>query len=78
MFKVKLYKVNYVVWTDDYGFLNKEMLSIGNDVNDAVNRAKSYVEFSNPSAQNFEAEEIDQLLGHKILINEEDFSIDLE
>ena len=39
---------------------------------------KKYVEFSDPSAQRFESEEINQILGHKVLINEEDFSIDLE
>ena len=75
---MKLYKINYDVWTADYGFLNKEILSIGGDIYDAISRAKKYVEFSDPSAQRFEAEEINQILGHKVLINEEDFSIDLE
>ena len=48
------------------------------DICDAISRGKKYVEFSDPSAQRFEAEEINQILGHKVLINEEDFSIDLE
>ena len=75
---MKLYKINYDVWTADYGFLNKEILSIGDDICDAISRAKKYVELSDPSAQRFEAEVINQILGHKVLINEEDFSIDLE
>ena len=75
---MKLYKINYDVWTADYGFLNKEILSIGDDIYDAISRAKKYVEFSDPSAQRFEAEEINQILGHKVLINEEDFPLDLE
>ena len=37
---MKLYKINYDVWTADYGFLNKEILSIGDDIYDAISRAK--------------------------------------
>ena len=37
---MKLYKINYDVWTADYGFLNKEILSIGDGIYDAISRAK--------------------------------------
>ena len=58
-------------------FLTKKYCQLGM-IYDAISRAKKYVEFSDPSAQRFEAEEINQILGHKVFINEEDFSIDLE
>ena len=59
-------------------FLTKKYCQLGMIYMMLLVGQKKYVEFSDPSAQRFEAEEINQILGHKVLINEEDFSIDLE
>ena len=63
---MKLYKVEYKTWDMFFsGLFDNEMLSVGKNEEDAINRVKSVVE---RDARDFEATEIKSIFGHNIVV----------
>jgi len=63
---MKLYRVKYKTWNMSFSGLNdEEMLSVGNNKEEAIARVKAVVD---RDARDFEAEEINKVFGHSILV----------
>lgn len=63
---MKLYEVTYKTWNDSFSGLNfRRMLAIGDDSNDAIQRAKKQVD---KDARDFSATEIREVMGCKIRV----------
>ena len=63
---MKLYKVKYKTWDMFFSHLyDHEMLSVGKNEEDAINRVKTVVE---KDARDFEAIKIKSVFGHNIVV----------
>lgn len=63
---LKLYKVFYHEWNFDFSSLNpREILSVGNTENEAIENAKSMVP---NDCRNFEAREISEVMGYPVCV----------
>lgn len=63
---MQLYKVEYKEWNTTFsGFYTREMLSVGNNENEAIERVKNVVD---SDARDFYAEKIESVFGYNILI----------
>ena len=62
----KLYKVKYKVWNTSFSDLyDREMLSIGSDEEEAINRVGGVAPID---ARDFIAEEITEIFGHTVIV----------
>ena len=63
---MKLYRVEYKTWNWTFSdLIDNEMLSVGNNEEEAIQRVKSVVE---KDARDFEAMEINNIFGYNILV----------
>lgn len=63
---MKLYRIKYKTWNMFFSDLNdNEMLSVGNNEEEAINRVKSVVK---KDARDFEAMEVDNVFGYNIVV----------
>ena len=64
---MKLYRVEYKTWNSSFSdLIDGEMLSVGNDKEDAINKVK---EVEDKDARDFKAIEINKVFGHNIVVN---------
>lgn len=64
---MKLYRVEYKTWNWTFSdLINNEMLSVGNNEEEAINRVKSVVE---KDSRDFEAMEISKVFGYNIVVD---------
>jgi hypothetical protein len=65
---MKLYRVEFKTWNMFFSGMNdNEMLSVGNNEEEASSRVKSVVD---KDARDFEATEINKIFGYNILVEE--------
>jgi hypothetical protein len=65
-FVMRLYRVEYKTWNWTFSnLIDNEMLSVGNNEEEAIQRVKSVVE---KDARDFEAMEINNIFGYNILV----------
>ena len=66
---MKLYIVRYKTWNWTFsGLIDQELFSVGENSEDAINRAKGSV--ADRDARDWSAEVIEQVLGYTILVKE--------
>lgn len=64
---MKLYEVTYKTWNMNFSNLNSQrMLAIGNNPEDAIQRAKERTE---KDARDFRASEIAEVMGYKVRVS---------
>lgn len=64
---MKLYKVEYKTWNNSFSnLIDREILSVGNDEEDAIKKVKEVVD---KDARDFEATEINEVFGYNISIS---------
>lgn len=65
---MKLYRIAYRTWNMTFsGLIDREMMSVGNNAEEAINRVKSVVD---RDARDFKAEEISKVFGYDIVVKE--------